>query len=326
MRGQRAGAAVTLVGIAGDSGAGKSTYAAALKEMLGPERVTSISLDDYHSLDRRERAAIGATALHPWKANNLGLVVEHMWALKRGHPIIKPTYDHSSGTLGPPEEVRPRDIVIFEGLHTLYLERMREALDLRMYLDTEPALRARWKVRRDAEMRGYTPEEVLAEIERRRPDVERYIEPQKAYADILIHYLTDPERTRGNGDGDPVRVHFAERLRGSKRRLVKWIAMAGRLGLLRAEPFDHDPSGAVELEVVALSGATNREGLATLLEMVSESYPVKDFAPAHPEHVTYDPVAVSRVVVATMIADLASRSQGAMPEEAPVSSAVGWPD
>lgn len=88
---------VTMVGISGDSGAGKSTYAAALRDILGPERVTILPLDDYHSLDRKERTLIGVTALNPWKANNLGLLVDHVWALRHGHAIIKPTYDHATG-------------------------------------------------------------------------------------------------------------------------------------------------------------------------------------------------------------------------------------
>ena len=225
---------VTMVGICSDSGAGKSTYAEALKYLLGQERVTVIALNDYHSLDR-----LGVTSLHPYKANNLGLLVDHVWSLRHGQSIVKPVYDHSTGTFKDPLDIEPGDFVILEGLHTLYLERLREALDLRISFDTDRALRVQWKVRRDAGARGYTPDAVLAEIERRRPDVEQYIEPQKVFADVVIHYTRDDDTPPTIDVPEPIRVRFAERLRGSKRRLVKWLALAGQLGLVRAAHF-HD--------------------------------------------------------------------------------------
>ncbi|CAB1129191.1 Phosphoribulokinase [Candidatus Hydrogenisulfobacillus filiaventi] len=305
---------VTILGIAGDSGAGKSTYAAALRDILGEDRVTVISLDDYHSLDRRERNLIGVTALHPWKANNLGLVVDHVWALRQGRPIRKPTYDHSTGMHGPTEEIVPKDIIILEGLHTLYLERLRDALDLRIYFDTDTELRVQWKVRRDSGARGYTPEEVMAEIERRRPDVEHYIEPQKAFADIVIHYLADHDTVPTAENPEPVRVRFAERLRGSKRRLVKWLALAGRLGLISADHF-HDRIIGEEVEIASLSGITDRFSLHSLIEMVSDRHLLSENVTRHLNQLRYDPVAVSRILVASMISHL-SQTHSQEPEPA----------
>ena len=68
-------AAPIFVGIGGDSGSGKSTLTAAFYELLGTERITSVCLDDYHSLDRRERSLIGVTPLNP-RANNFALMEE----------------------------------------------------------------------------------------------------------------------------------------------------------------------------------------------------------------------------------------------------------
>ncbi|AEW06317.1 Phosphoribulokinase [Sulfobacillus acidophilus DSM 10332] len=299
---------VVMVGICGDSGAGKSTYAHALRELLDPERVTVITLDDYHSLNRHERNAIGITALHPWKANNLGLLTEHVWALRRGQSIVKPTYDHATGEFGAPEEIVPRDIVILEGLHTFYLERLREALDLKIYFDTDIQLRVQWKIARDSSQRGYTPEEVMAEIERRRPDVERYIEPQKALADIVIHYLPDNETPPHPDYPDPVRVRFAERLRGSKRRLVKWLALAGQLGLIQTDHF-HDHIIGEEMEIASVSGITDSKTLNSLIEMVSERQLVTERVRQQLEARHHDPVIVSRILVASMIAHLGHQSR-----------------
>lgn len=294
---------VTIIGISGDSGAGKSTYALALKKILGEDRVTVFSLDDYHSLDRSERNLIGVTALNPYKANNLGLLIDHLWMLRHGHTIMKPTYDHSTGTFGALEEIVPTDIVIVEGLHTLYLNRLREALDLSIYFDTHLDLRVQWKIRRDSGARGYTPEEVMAEIERRRPDVEQFIEPQKAFADIVIHYVPDHDTTPTPENPEPVRVLFAERLRGPKRRLVKWLALGGKLGLIKAD-HKHDTIVGEEMEVASLSGSTNQSALHSLVEMVADSRLLSDEVTMHLNELHYDPVSVSRLLVASMISAL----------------------
>lgn len=299
---------VTMVGICGDSGAGKSTYAQALQYLLGEDRVTVISLDDYHSLDRRERDRLGVTALHPSKANNLGLLIDHVWSLKHGQPIVKPVYDHSTGTFAEPVHIQPRHFVILEGLHALYLERLRAALDLKIFFDTDPVLRVQWKVRRDAGARGYTPEAVLKEIERRRTDVERYIEPQKVFADVVIHYMPDDETVPTEDIPEPIRVRFAERLRGSKRRLVKWVALAGQLGLVRATHFRDEVIGE-EMEVASLSGTTRMEALNSLIEMVSDRHLLSEEVARNLTALHYDPVSVSRILVASMISLLDVHSE-----------------
>jgi phosphoribulokinase len=92
-----------FVAIGGDSGSGKSTLTAGFYRIFPRDQITSVCLDDYHGLDRRERNLIGITALNP-RANNFALMENQLLALKRGNPIMKPVYDHSDGTFGPPEE------------------------------------------------------------------------------------------------------------------------------------------------------------------------------------------------------------------------------
>ncbi len=290
---------ITIIGIAGDSGAGKSTYVTHLKKLLGEDSVTVITTDDYHSLDRHERNTIGVTALDPWKANNLGLLVDHLWKLKHGTPIIKPVYDHSTGTFGESELVQPRKVVLIEGLHILYLEKLREAFDLKIYFDTDISLRIKWKVRRDAEARGYTEEEVMDEIRRRKPDVEKFIEPQKAWADLVIHYLPDTKKTPTEANPEPIRVRIAERMRGNKKRLVKWLALASRLGLIMADHY-HDQIAGEEMEIACIEGNTELSALHSLLDMISNNRYVSDQL----DSMHYDPISVSRLLVANMIYDL----------------------
>ncbi|MBI5053295.1 MAG: phosphoribulokinase, partial [Chloroflexi bacterium] len=104
-----------LIGIVGDSAAGKSTITNGLVNILGADRVTHVCTDDYHKYDRHEWAQLGVTALHP-DCNYLDVMELHLERLHYGQPILKPIYDHSNGTLVRPQYVQPREFVIVEGL------------------------------------------------------------------------------------------------------------------------------------------------------------------------------------------------------------------
>ena len=182
-------AAPIFVGIGGDSGSGKSTLVAAFYDLLGADRITTICLDDYHSLDRRERALIGVTPLNP-RANNFALMEEQLWALKRGESISKPVYDHTDGTFKKPEHVEPNEVVIVQGLHPFLLPGIRHAFDLKVWLDPDTDLRITWKLQRDVAKRGYNEAQVRAEIEARREDAEQHIQPQRAEADLVVRFYS----------------------------------------------------------------------------------------------------------------------------------------
>jgi phosphoribulokinase len=179
---------VVLIGVAGDSGCGKSTFLRRLEDLFGKEFITVICLDDYHSLDRKQRKVQGVTALNP-KANNFDLMYEQIKALKSGETINKPIYNHETGMIDPPELVEPNHIVVIEGLHPLYDERVRELLDFSVYLDISDEVKVAWKIQRDMAERGHTYDDVIAAINARRPDFEAYIDPQKGHADVVIRVL-----------------------------------------------------------------------------------------------------------------------------------------
>jgi phosphoribulokinase len=189
--------------LVGDSGAGKSTLSNGCVELLGPERVTDICLDDYHSLDRVGRAKHKITALHP-DCNHLDLIAQHVALLRRGETIFKPVYDHSDGTFGPPELVAPKSIVLMHGLHGLFTPELRRLWDVSVFLDPDPELRIAWKIKRDMSKRGYKREEVLKQLEDRRHDSEAYVMPQRDLADMVISfrppedYATAQDNTRLN--------------------------------------------------------------------------------------------------------------------------------
>ncbi len=179
-----------ILGIVGDSAAGKSTLSRGLAEVLGEERVTVVCVDDYHKYDRRERAQLGITPLHP-DCNYLDVFELHLERLHYGQPILKPVYDHSTGTLVRPEYVQPREFVIVEGLLGFHSEVMRRFYDVKVYLDPPEDLRLFWKIRRDTTRRGYTLEALLEDIKRREPDSQQFIRPQRQYADIVVRFYPD---------------------------------------------------------------------------------------------------------------------------------------
>ena len=179
---------VILIGVAGDSGCGKSTFLRRLTDLFGEEFMTVICLDDYHSLDRKGRKAAGVTALNP-KANNFDLMYEQIKALKEGKAIEKPIYNHETGEIDPPETVEPNKVIVVEGLHPIYDERVRGLLDFSVYLDISDEVKIQWKIQRDMAERGHTYEDVLASINARKPDFSAYIEPQKEFADVVIQVL-----------------------------------------------------------------------------------------------------------------------------------------
>merc|ERR1711968_426900 len=99
--------------------------------------------------------------------------------------------------------------VIFEGLHPLHDPRVKEALDLSIYLDITDEVEFAWKAQRDIAERGATMEEVQAAIDARKPDFSAYVEPQKAKADIVIQVLMS--EVVPDGSGKFLKVKFIQK-------------------------------------------------------------------------------------------------------------------
>ncbi len=179
---------VVLIGVAGDSGCGKSTFLRRLNDLFGEELMTVICLDDYHCLDRKQRKETGITALDP-RANNFDLMYEQIKTLKDGKSIMKPIYNHETGMIDPPELVEPNHIIVVEGLHPLYDERVRGLIDFSIYFDISDEVKIAWKVQRDMAERGHTYDDVLQAINSRKPDFQKYIELQREFADVVLQVL-----------------------------------------------------------------------------------------------------------------------------------------
>lgn len=131
----KTGNKTVVIGLAADSGCGKSTFMRRLTSVFGgaasppkggnpdsntliSDTTTVICLDDYHSLDRNGRKREKVTALDP-RAQNFDLMYEQVKALKEGKAVDKPIYNHVTGLLDPPERIESPDILVIEGLHPM---------------------------------------------------------------------------------------------------------------------------------------------------------------------------------------------------------------
>ena len=157
-----------IVGVAADSGCGKSTFLRRILGALGTEvkpghtaigdMMTVICLDDYHTNDRAGRKATGLTALDA-RENDFDLMGVQIEALKEGKAVYKPIYNHDTGNKDPPELIEPNKVMVFEGLHPIYDEKARSQLDLAIYIDIVNDVKFAWKVQRDVAERGWTEEQ-----------------------------------------------------------------------------------------------------------------------------------------------------------------------
>jgi phosphoribulokinase len=176
---------IFTLGVAGDSGSGKTTFTEGIRSIFGTDLVSTLTLDDYHRLDRKDRMKQGLTALNP-KANRIDQLEKDLILLKRGVPIEKPVYNHTTGVFDPPVIFHPQKILILEGLHTFFTPTLRRYLDFKLFVNPTKEVKSDWKIRRDMKIRGYTRDAVIKEMAEREPEYNRYIAPQKEFADAVI--------------------------------------------------------------------------------------------------------------------------------------------
>jgi len=205
-----------ILGVVGDSAAGKTTLTRGLVRVLGEDNVTHVCVDDYHRYDRRQRAERGITPLNP-DCNYIDLMAQHLGHMRSAEPILKPVYRHNDGTFGPLVRIDPKQFSVVEGLLGYYTDGLRNLFDVRVYLEPPEELRRKWKVMRDCSRRGYTTDQVLAELDKREPDSEAFIRPQQQYADIVVSFLPNDD---GNAEQLDAKVVLRPTLRHPDFRSV----------------------------------------------------------------------------------------------------------
>ena len=179
----------TIIGIAGGTGSGKTTVVNKIVEALPPHYVAVVPLDSYYNdtseMTEEERHAINFD--HPdafdWK-----LLAKHVNDLRNGIAIEQPTYSYLlCNRLKETVHVEPKPVIIIEGIMTLLNKRLRDIMDLKIFVDADPDERLIRNIQRDTIDRGRTVSMVVERyLEVLKPMHEQFIEPTKRYADLII--------------------------------------------------------------------------------------------------------------------------------------------
>ena len=178
---------VKIIGISGGSGSGKTTIVRQIAEVV-PDFVCIAQDSYYKSAEFMDNQHITAFNFDHPSAFDTDLMVEQLRALKRGQSIRVPVYDFVHHRRSPETvEVAPRRLVLFEGIMVFVDPRVRALLHLKLYVDPPDAIRFIRRLERDIKERGRTLESVVRQyLEVVRPGHLEFIEPTKAYADLII--------------------------------------------------------------------------------------------------------------------------------------------
>ena len=179
----------TIIGIAGGTGSGKTTVVRKIVEALPPDHVAVVPLDSYYNdttgMTDDERHAINFD--HPdafdWK-----LLIRQMDELRHGHAIEQPTYSYlKCNRLPETIHVEPKPVIIVEGIMTLLNKRLRDMMDLRIFVDCDSDERLIRNIQRDTVERGRDVQMVVDRyLSVLKPMHEQFIEPTKRYAHVII--------------------------------------------------------------------------------------------------------------------------------------------
>ncbi|GAC1395601.1 MAG: hypothetical protein NVS2B8_19520 [Vulcanimicrobiaceae bacterium] len=239
-----------MIAVGGDSGSGKRTLSRGFEAIFGAERIATVVLDDYHSLDRAQRKLVGYTATDP-RASNFAAMEEDLWALREGRAIVKPVYDHSDGTFKGTEHVAPHEIVIVQGLFPLYTRALRSLFDVSVWMDPQEGLKPAWKMQRDTQRRGYTEADAREEMDRRAPDVARYVAPQARFADLTVTFYRSAAAVAADSAKLSARIR-----KGGRFRALDYAEFESASTSIRAS--EQTTSGGFPETVIELDGTIER--------------------------------------------------------------------
>ena len=178
-----------IIGVAGGSGSGKSTFAQRIKKAF-PDQVSLISCDNYYlphdDLTLEERARLNYDA--PF-ALEFDLMVRHLEALKNGQAVQCPVYDFTRHTRSDAiTEIEPRPIILIDGILIFHDPALRACMDLKIYVETDADERILRRARRDMRERGRDLDSVIQQyLATVKPMHNTYVEPTKVYADIILN-------------------------------------------------------------------------------------------------------------------------------------------
>jgi len=174
-----------VIAICGDSGSGKTTLSNILKQYFNSS--FTLECDRYHKWERNNENWQTVTHLNP-KANFITKMNKDIFDLKIGKSIYQVDYDHKTGKFTEKEHIKNANNLIVCGLHSLY-NKNNEVYNLKIYIDTDPNLKFKWKILRDTKNRGQSSEKVQELIEKRKGDYYKYIYPQRKLSDLVVNFF-----------------------------------------------------------------------------------------------------------------------------------------
>src|SRR5258707_6082426 len=178
-----------LVGIAGGTGSGKTSFAQKIQDRIGPDLCLNLNQHSYYKagsgLSSEAQAAINYD--HP-DAFDTSLLIQDLRDLKAGRPVPHLTYDHATYSRRVlPDALTPRPVVILEGILILAEEPLRRLMDIKLFIDTDSDVRILRRLRRDLQERGRSFESVERQyLSSVRPMHLEFVEPSKRYADLIV--------------------------------------------------------------------------------------------------------------------------------------------
>jgi uridine kinase len=182
---------IFLIGIAGGSGSGKTTFAKKVMKNISSTHSSLLHMDSYY-LPTVPKINGKENFDHP-NAFDWNLLRHHLAELKKGHSIECPIYDFSTSTrTNESELVGPCKVVLFEGIFSLYDQEIRQMLDIKCFLHVDSDIRFTRRLHRDVKERGRSLESVIAQYyDTVRPMYQKFLDPQKQYADFTVGEETD---------------------------------------------------------------------------------------------------------------------------------------
>lgn len=180
---------VVVLGVAGGTGSGKTTVANAILEAVGRERIAFLSQDSYYlDIEWESEEQIRRNNFDHPDSLDQELLIQHLEDLKAGKPVEVPIYDfvHHRRT-DRTERVEPRPVVLLEGILIFSEQRLRDLLDLKVYVDTDADVRLIRRIQRDRRERGRDLDSILRQyLKTVRPMHLMFVEPSKRWADVLV--------------------------------------------------------------------------------------------------------------------------------------------
>lgn len=184
-----------IIGIAGGSGSGKTTFAKKVLNRLDANDVTLVSMDSYylHNTPESINTVKGNPNFDHPHAFDWELLNHHISMLKEGKAIESPVYDFKTSSRKKEVTIiEPTKIILFEGIFTLFDKEIRKLLDIKCFLHVDSDIRFTRRLHRDVKERGRSLESVIEQYyETVRPMYQKYLDPQKQFADFTVGEETD---------------------------------------------------------------------------------------------------------------------------------------